>query len=146
MCFLYLAGSPKDKLQLWLRLLLGPWPDSSMHLAVDVFFLISSQRRSLRLGGVVLIISSTTSGVGGHLHNWLALAVAIVYTHAYIQQACLCQTIGSSSWARCSHLSTLCAWNWGHQLQFMAMPQWRLRWESWHSDGRDKRPLCAAGR
>jgi hypothetical protein len=27
---------------------------------------------------------------GGRLRNWLALAIAIVYTHTYIQQACLC--------------------------------------------------------
>ncbi len=106
-------------------------------------YLISAAEPTAGRGSAHRIVHNIRSG--GQLHNWLALAVAIVYTHAYIQKACLCQTIGSSSWARCSHLSTLCAWNWGHQLQFMAMPQWGLRWESWHSDGRDKRPLCAAG-
>ncbi len=26
--------------------------------------------------------------------------------------------LGSSSWSRCRHLSTLCTWNWGQQQQF----------------------------
>jgi hypothetical protein len=94
---LYLVGCPEDELGLRLQLLLGPWPDSSMHPPGDVFVIVSSQQRSLWLGGEALVILSTTSGVGvvfiarhivhirsgGCLCHWLALAMALVFTHTH---------------------------------------------------------------
>ncbi len=84
---LYLGGSPEDKLQLRLQLLLGPWPDSSMCPVGDVFVIISSWQLGLRLGIVALVIFSTTSGVGSSA----CLGCCHSYTHTYIQQTCPCR-------------------------------------------------------
>jgi hypothetical protein len=47
---------------------------------------------------------------GGHLRHWLALAVAVVlHTHIHTTGMPL-PRLGSSSWSRHQHLSTLCAW------------------------------------
>jgi hypothetical protein len=69
----YLVGPPED--EVWLQLLFGPWPDSSMHLKVVV-----TSRSHLWQVSIVSAMVVPNSRSSGCLHyQLLALATAILY-------------------------------------------------------------------
>jgi hypothetical protein len=68
---------------------------------------------------------------GGRFSHWLALFVAVVlHTHIHTTgMRLLC--LGSLSWSRHRHLSTLYTWNWGPQLRLrLHLSKWRRRQEA----------------
>ncbi len=87
---LYLVGSPKDELRLRLRLLLGPWPDSSMSQQRAPSVIVSAQRQNLSLCGIALDHRPQYQKWGSSL-SLARLGSSCSYTHTYIQQACPCR-------------------------------------------------------
>jgi hypothetical protein len=127
-----------DELRLWLRLLLGhrqtrpcPGGDHLCHCLVSAAEPVAG-RRSARH-----IVHNIRSG--GRLHHWLTLAVVVVlYTHTLAPHAPDAPRILSWAWPRHCHLSTLCAWTWGPQLQL------RLQLALWHGRREAACPLVVA--
>ncbi len=142
---LYLVGPPEDELRLRLRLLLGPWPDSSTWRR-------EASTLSARLSGGACGWATECSSHRPQHQEWGSFSASVSLgcsriAHTYIH------TIGmplplQESWSRTRHLSNLCDWNWRPQLQTSATPQGRYvrpsgavmrttrdRWERSDDDG-----------
>ncbi len=75
-----LVGPPEDELWLRIRLVFGPWPDSSMPLAEAIFLSSRLRWQELWRGSVVVVIIAHNIRRGGHLcRKVLVLGVALLY-------------------------------------------------------------------